>query len=94
MDISMDIHCRVQIESHFFPVYYFSSKQEACQEVLCELEVNEIMPGCHPSYLKTVSLNSYSKTEPTPFDFRLPTPQFWFWNHTDSHQFWLVKMAG
>ncbi len=42
-------------EPHFFRVYYFSSKQEACQEVLLEQEVNEIMFGCHPSYLKTVS---------------------------------------
>ncbi len=42
-------------ELHFFRVYYFSSKQEACQEMLCEQEVTIIMPGFHPSYLKTVS---------------------------------------
>jgi hypothetical protein len=42
-------------EPHFFRVYYFSSKQEACQEVLLEQEVNEYMSECHPSYLKTVS---------------------------------------
>ncbi len=42
-------------EPHIFRVYYFSRKQEACQEVPCEQEFNEIMSSSHPSYLKTVS---------------------------------------
>jgi hypothetical protein len=60
-------------ESHFFLVYYFSSKQEACQEMLCEEEVNEIMPGCHPTYLKTVSLQVVFKLLVFNFFFNLQT---------------------
>ncbi len=71
-------------EPHFFRVYYFSSKQEACQ-VLCEQEVNVIMPGCDPSYLKTVSQQVVS---PSIFDSQ---HRHFGWNHADSHQFWLVK---
>ncbi len=62
-------------EPHLFRIYFFSSKQEACQEVLCEQEVNEIMSGCHPSLLKTVSQQVVSRIRTsTPFDFWLPTP--------------------
>ncbi len=60
-------------EPHFFRVYYFSSKQE----VLCEQQVNEIMSGCHPSYLKTVSQQVVYRSR----------------THSLRHQFWLVKMV-
>ncbi len=81
-------------EPHFFRVYYFSSKQEACQEVLLEQEVNEIMSGCHPSYLKTVLQQVWpgfepTPFEPTPFDFWLPTPQFWL----ESYRFTPILVA-
>jgi hypothetical protein len=52
----------VYIWTTLFRVYYFSSKQEACQEVLCEQEVTIIMPWCHPSYLKTVSQQMVCRT--------------------------------
>ncbi len=59
-------------EPHFFRVYYFSSKQEACQEVLLEQEVNEIMSGCHPSYLKTVSQQVVSRIRTHSLRFLTP----------------------
>jgi uncharacterized Zn-finger protein len=59
-------------EPHFFRVYYFSSKQEACQEVLLEQEVNEIMSGCHPSYLKTVSEQVVSRIRTHSLRFLTP----------------------
>jgi hypothetical protein len=58
-------------EPHFFRVYYFSSKQEACQEVLLEQEVNEIMSEYHASYLKnsfTTSGQQDSNPLPSIFD--------------------------
>jgi hypothetical protein len=63
-------------EPHFFRVYYFSSKQEACQKVLCEQEVNEIMPGCHPSYLKTVSQQVVSRIRIYSLRFLTPNTAF------------------
>jgi hypothetical protein len=52
------------------------SKQEACQEILCEQEVNEIMPGCHPSYLKTVSLQVFSRIRTHSLRFLTPNTAF------------------
>jgi hypothetical protein len=52
------------------------SKQEACQKVLCEQEVNEIMPGCHPSYLKTVSLQVFSRIRKHFLRFFTPNTAF------------------
>jgi hypothetical protein len=48
----------VYFEPHIFRVYYFSSKQEACQKVLCEQEVNEIMHGFSSQSLKNSFLTS------------------------------------
>jgi hypothetical protein len=50
------------LEPHFFRVYYFSSKQE----------VNGIMSGYHPSYLKTVSQQVVSRIRTHSLRFLTP----------------------
>ncbi len=69
-------HFRCIFESHFFRVYFFFSKQEACQKVLCEQKVNEIMPGCHPSYLETVSQQVVCRIRTHSLRFLTPNTAF------------------
>jgi hypothetical protein len=81
-------------EPHFFRVYYFSSKQEACQEMLLEQEFNEIMSGMSPQLLKnSFTTSGQQDSNPLPSIFDSKHRNF-CWNHTDSHQFWLLKMVG
>jgi hypothetical protein len=84
-------------ELHFFRVYYFSSKQEACQEVLCEQEVSEIISGYRPSYLKTVSQQVVSRIRTHNLRFLTPNAAVLVEICTIHTNFgclkWLVKMV-
>jgi hypothetical protein len=73
--------CITILTNHFWCIFepHFFWVSVSCK-MLCKQEVNKIMPGgVTPVFLKQFH-NKWSWSagfEPTPFDFWLPTPQFW-----------------